>query len=44
MRKCHAMLRARAYVHQYEQHGLGAADIEGALMLMEDVTAAYDAL
>jgi hypothetical protein len=42
--KAYGMLSARAYVHQYEAHGLSCADISQCFAVVEDVLAAYAAM
>ena len=42
--KCEAMLRAKAYVHQYEQYGLQGSSIKDAMLAVQDVVAAYNAM
>lgn len=42
--KAYGMLSARAYVHQYEAHGMQQADFTQAFACVEDVLAAYDAM
>jgi len=40
----YTMQAARAYLHQYDAHGLSSADLQQSFAAMEDLLAAYEAL
>lgn len=42
--KAYSMLAARAYIHQYEKYGLGAADFQHCFAHVEELCARYSAL
>lgn len=41
IRKARAMLHARAYVHQYEQHGMPVSALDGAMGSAKEIASAY---
>jgi hypothetical protein len=42
--RAYTMHAARAYLHQYDAHGLGSTDLQQSFAVVEDLLAAYAAL